>query len=105
MDNGDGELGVKFELAIYNPAAKNRCMPSLMPSSTAGLVRPATTVEAGLVIVFESVRDTVSTGDCDFLKPWFTMCSHLHFTMYVSRWSIMLGKEESIHVHCNNSSL
>ena len=31
-----------------------------MPSSTAGPVRPATTVEAGLVIVFEGVLDTTS---------------------------------------------
>ena len=85
MDNGDGELGVEFGSAIYNPAAKNRCIPSLMPSSTAGPVRPATTVEAGLVIVFEGVLDTASGGDCDFSKPRFTMRSNLHFTVYVSR--------------------
>ena len=34
-DNGDGELGVKFRVMIDNPGAKNRCMPSLMPSSMA----------------------------------------------------------------------
>jgi len=66
-----------------NPAAENRCMPSLMPSSTAGPVRPATTAEEGLVIVFEGVLDTASEGDCAFSKPRFTMCSHLRFTVYV----------------------
>jgi len=50
VDNGDGELGIEFGSVIDNPAAKNRCMPSLMPSSTTGPMRPATT---GLVITFE----------------------------------------------------
>ena len=78
-DNGDGELGVEFGSVIDNPPAKNRRMPSFMPSSTAGPVRPDTTVEAGLVIVFEGVLDTASRGDCDFLKTRFTMRSHLRF--------------------------
>jgi len=51
-----GELGVEFGSVIDNPAAKNRCMPSLMPSSTAGPVRPATTAEEGLVMTFRSLR-------------------------------------------------
>ena len=52
-ENGDAELGVEFGSVIDNAAAKNRCMPSVMPPSTAGPVRPATTMEAGLVTVFE----------------------------------------------------
>ena len=37
----------------------------------------------GLVIAFEGVLDTASAGDWDFSKPWFTMRSHLRFTVYV----------------------
>ena len=59
-------MGVEFRLAIYNPAAKNWCMPSLMPSSTAGPMRPATTMEAGLVIVFEGVLDATSKVNATF---------------------------------------
>ena len=70
---------------IDNPAAKNRCMPSLMPSSTAGPMRLPTTTEAGLVIVFEGVLDTTSGGEYNFSKPQLKMCSYLHFTVYVSR--------------------
>ena len=96
MDNGDGELGVKFGSVIDNPAAKNRCMPSLMPSSTAGPVRLAMTVEVGLVITFEGVLDTASAGDCDFLKPRFTMRAHLCFTVYVQGERLTLGKERKL---------
>ena len=64
-DNEDKELGVEFGSVIDNPPAKNRRMPSFMPSSTTGPLRPATTVEAGLVTVFEGVFDSASGGDCD----------------------------------------
>jgi len=92
----DGELGVEFGSVIDNPAAKKRCMPSLMPSSTAGPVRPATTVEVGLVITFEGVLDTASAGDWDFSKPRFTMRSHLRFTVYVQGEQLTLGKERKL---------
>ena len=89
------ELGVEFGSVIDNPAAKNRCMPSLMPSSTAGPVRPATTVEAGLVTVFEGVLDTASGGDCDLSRPRFTMRSHLRLLCTYQGERLTLGKEES----------
>ena len=81
-DNGDGELGVEFGSVIDNPPAKNRRMPSFMPSSTAGSLRPATTVEAGLVTVFEGVLDTASGGDCDLSRPVYDA---FPFTFYCVR--------------------
>ena len=80
-DNGDKELGVEFGSVMDNPAAKNRCMPSLMPSSTARPVRPATTVEAGLATVFEGVLDSASGGCFDtsvydaFPFTFYCVCS------------------------------
>ena len=70
---------------INNPAAKNRCKPSLMPSCTAGPVRPATTTEVGFAIAFEGVLDTAFGSNCDFSKPRFTMRPHVRFTVYVLR--------------------
>ena len=93
--NGDAELGVEFGSVIDNAAAKNRCMPSVMPPSTAGPVRPATTVEAGLVTVFEGGLDTASGGDCDLSRPRFTMRSHLRLLCTYQGERLTLGKEES----------
>ena len=103
-DNGYGELGIEFGSVIDNPPAKNRRMPSFMPSSTAGPVRPATTVEAGLVTVFEGVLDTASGGDCDLSRPRFTMRSHLRLLCTYQGERLTLEKEESQHVHCNSPS-
>ena len=91
-ENGDAELGVEFGSVIDNAAAKNRCMPSVMPPSTAG---PATTVEAGLVTVFEGGLDIASGGDCDLSRPRFTMRSHLRLLCTYQGERLKLGKEES----------